>query len=194
MQTGDLLLFSEFPTNCCCRCFTSLVKCCTDSKYSHVALLLRDPCGKKGLFVWESSFHPGSGPDPLDGKSNKFGVQVTPLRHYLDHYPGKCRVFLRRRLKKGFSDAFINTVRETVHDKPYDVFPQDWVEALLRTGPPATAQRFWCSAFVAYVLKRGNDIDVKDWSGCRAQDFSASCKDPPFKWVTTYLREEEIDG
>lgn len=187
LSSGDILLFDEHPSNPCFRCFTDCIKYCTNSHYSHCALVLRDPLGKKGLYVWESSFHPGT-IDPLDGKSSKFGVQVTPLEHYTKTYPGSVNIYVRKRARTAatITNKFITKIRATVHDKPYDIWPEDWVLAWIRKGPAATTKRFWCSAFVAYILSQHNDIACPNWSMVRAQDFSISCYQPPFRWQTWY--------
>lgn len=193
LQSGDILLFDEYPSSPCFDGFTKCIKYCTGSRYSHCALVLRDPMGLKGLYVWESSFHPGT-TDPLDHKKNKFGVQVTPLSHYTANYPGNVEIYVRKRDETShpFDNTFISKVRAVVYDKPYDIWPEDWVLAWLRKGPSATTERFWCSAFVAYVLQRGNDIRCQNWSLVRAQDFSSSCKRPPFAWRTTYAPETKF--
>ena len=48
LNTGDILLFHN-KLNCksCYRCifscFTGLIMCCTKSKYSHIAIVIKDP-------------------------------------------------------------------------------------------------------------------------------------------------------
>ena len=44
-KTGDLLLFSHKDNfssccNCLFTCFTDIIKCCTNSKYSHTAMII----------------------------------------------------------------------------------------------------------------------------------------------------------
>ena len=60
LKTGDILLFSEQPSNVLLKIFDCLVKKCTCSIYSHSVIVIVDPpfapkC--KGTFVWESSWH-----------------------------------------------------------------------------------------------------------------------------------------
>ncbi len=56
LKTGDLLLCNYQGKHGCFKCFTSLIKCCTESNYSHIAMVLKDPGfinpTLKGLYVW----------------------------------------------------------------------------------------------------------------------------------------------
>ena len=93
LKTGDLLLFSEQPTNCFMKTLDCCIKKCTKSRYSHAALVIVDPpwaehC--KGTFVWESSYHGTK--DPQDNEV-KFGVQLTPIELYTKSYPGKVSIW-----------------------------------------------------------------------------------------------------
>ena len=47
-KTGDLLLFSHKDScksfcDCLFTCFTNTIKCCTKSKWSHSAIVIKDP-------------------------------------------------------------------------------------------------------------------------------------------------------
>ena len=87
LKTGDILLF-DFEAGGIFGIFTSLIKYFTKSKFSHVAMVLKDPTfinpSLKGYYVWESSWEDGK-PDPQDGKI-KLGVQITPFSEIYDYY------------------------------------------------------------------------------------------------------------
>ena len=114
LKTGDILLFSEQPSNLFLKTLDCLIKKCTCSKYSHAALILVDPpfapnC--KGTFVWESSWHGTK--DPQDDKV-KFGVQLTPVDFYTKKYPGVVSIYKREPLKR---NLFTNDKLFEIHNK-----------------------------------------------------------------------------
>lgn len=194
LQTGDIVLFDEHPSSCCFKTFTSCIKSCTTSRFSHCAIVLRD-YPVPGLFVWESSWHPDSHlSDPSDHRLHKFGVQITPLSFYLSDYPGSVAVYVRRR-KSPLTNAkkTLDAIYQHTLDRPYDICPCDWVAAKLRCRPRRTTTRFWCSAFAAYFLVQTKSISADcDWSMVRAQDLSSSCVHPPFSWLETYTDDEPL--
>ena len=129
VTTGDILLFDERPNMCCMATLDSLIQCCTRSKYSHCALVVVDPpfapqC--KGTFVWESSWHGTK--DPQDDKV-KFGVQLTPIELYTEHYPGAVTVYRRQPMstntRQMFSDDALKAVHKKVYLHGYDTRPKD---------------------------------------------------------------------
>jgi len=195
LRTGDILLFSEHPSNPCDNCFVNCIKRCTSSKYSHCAYVLRwrFNLNREEIFLWESSYHPPS-VDPVDHKKNKFGVQITPLTYYTDHYPGRVDIYVRRRSRDAptVSKYTLEDIRHSVYQKPYDINPCDWVMAKLRCGPTNTTSRFWCSALLGYILVKNGDITECNWSDLRAEDFSAHTRSP-VHWVTKYDRDEPLE-
>ena len=195
LQTGDIVLVDEHPSSCCFRTFTSCIKSCTKSRYSHCAIVLKD-YPVPGLFVWESSWHPDNPlADPSDHRVHKFGVQITPLSFYLSGYPGSAQVFVRRRKSPvTIAKATLDIIYRQTLDKPYDIWPCDWVAAKLRCRPRRTTARFWCSAFAAYFLVQTKAISADcDWSMVRAQDLSSSCAHPPFSWQAEYANDVSLE-
>ena len=65
-------------------------------------------------------------------------------------------------------------IHEVVYDKPYDINPRDWVNALFRRdNHPQQTDSFWCSAFVGYVLTKIGILDSEtDWTIMRPSDFA----------------------
>ena len=82
-QTGDILLYnSKYP-------ISRIIEYFTNSKFSHISVILRDPTyidpNLKGLYVIESGSEKIK--DVLSGKK-VIGVQVIPLEYVLDQYDG----------------------------------------------------------------------------------------------------------
>lgn len=162
LQTGDILLFhheNDCKTcfNCVFSCFTGLIECCTDSKFSHVAIVVRDPTftnpPMKGLYVLESSFE--TFPDAIDHKY-KFGVELEDYDKVINSAKSHETIYWRK-LKCRRDQNFYHLLKEAhdiVYDKPYDIFPEDWINALFHKQNATDGQvtsRFFCSALVAYI-------------------------------------------
>ena len=75
-----------------------------------------------------------------------------------------------------FSPERLSEVHKIVYDKPYDIVPTDWIEALFRKdAEPQKTDRFWCSALVGYIYTKCGILDANtDWSILRPSDFSLS--------------------
>ena len=171
LDTGDLLLFCNNDS-----WFTQLIRYGSHSDYTHVAMILKDPefihPSLKGTFVWESSWE--GKPDPQDGKI-KLGVQITPLQEIIDSYHDK-NIYVRK-LVKGkdkMTSESLRDIHQVVYDKPYDVLPSDWIEALFRKdSSPQKTNRFWCSALVGYIYTKSGILEPDtDWSILSPNDFS----------------------
>lgn len=162
LNTGDILLFHHKNDchscyNCFFSCVTGLIETCTKSKYSHVAMVVRDPQftdpPMKGLYVMESSFE--SFPDAEDHKY-KFGVELEDFDKVIESARPHENIYWRKLICN--RDAqFYQTLEDThneVHNKPYDIFPQDFIDAWLhRENIPGgqVTSRFFCSALIAYI-------------------------------------------
>tara|TARA_B100000427_G_scaffold284116_1_gene256803 strand:- start:145 stop:684 length:540 start_codon:yes stop_codon:yes gene_type:complete len=172
----------------------------THSNYTHIAMILKDPTfihpSLKGTFVWESSWE--GKPDPQDGKI-KLGVQITPLNEILKLYSNTGNVFLRKLVPSKtrneiFNDATLSEIHKVVYDKPYDLFPSDWIEAFLqKDSEPQKTSRFWCSALVGYIYTKCNILDNNtDWTILRPSDFALSSEHLNFI-NGNYLENIEIE-
>ena len=177
LKTGDLLLL-DYEGSGIFGWFTWLIKFFTKSDYSHIVMILKDPDfldkKLKGYYVWESSYNGTK--DPQDGKV-KIGVQITPLDEILNHYKKEGgKIWIRRCNYKEnpFTNDKLKAIHDIVYDKPYDIMPQDWIEALFRKdGRPQKTDRFWCSALTGYIYSHCDVISSKtDWSLLRPVDFS----------------------
>jgi len=182
LKTGDLILFNYIGKGLM-GWFTKLIKVCTDSQYSHIAMVLKDPSfihpSLKGLYVWESSYN--GTPDPQDNRV-KLGVQITPLSQLLDstneyaflrriHCPDTC-----------LTNDNLEKIHNVVYNKPYDFLPQHLIDAWIQKDPrPQRINRFFCSALVGYIYSHCGIIDkFTDWSILRPSDFSLETENIKF--------------
>tara|TARA_B100001093_G_C26701614_1_gene959362 strand:+ start:189 stop:782 length:594 start_codon:yes stop_codon:yes gene_type:complete len=189
LDTGDLLLFCNNDS-----WFTQLIRYGSHSDYTHVAMILKDPefihPSLKGTFVWESSWE--GNPDPQDGRI-KLGVQITPLQEIIDSYHDK-NIYVRK-LVKGkckMTTESLRDIHQVVYDKPYDVLPSDWLEALFgKDSSPQKTNRFWCSALVGYIYTKSGILDPStDWSILSPNDFSLTAGTLHFT-TDCYLEQSE---
>jgi len=179
LETGDMLLFSPSTKteHGVMRFLDWMIQSTTDSSYTHVAFVLKDPTFihpvLKGLYVWESGYE--GTPDPQDGKV-KFGVQIAPLHQCIQNFNGKLFV---RKLKKGretITRKKLEEIHNIVYEKPYDIMPKDWAQAWFRQdSSPQKTDRFWCSALVSFILVKLGFLKKKlDWSMIRPCDLSST--------------------
>ena len=176
LKTGDLILFcgniSGFMGY-----FSSMIKCATHSNYSHIGMILKDPSfihpTLKGTYVWESGWEDFD-KDAQDGKV-KLGVQITPLAEIIKNFEKSIVIVRKVHCDPAlFSDDILRKVHKVVYDKPYDLVPTDWIEALVRKNlTPQRTDRFWCSALVGYIYTQCGVLDPgTDWTILRPSDFS----------------------
>lgn len=197
-QTGDIVLFSEQPSNKCMAVLDCLIKCCTCSRYSHAALVVVDPpfapqC--KGVYVWESSWHGTK--DPQDDQV-KFGVQLTPMSYYTDLYPGSVKIYRRSptcpQTRHKFSDEALVALHRKVYKHGYDTRPKDWCSALFRRRIQRQTDVFTCSAFVSYALAELHILDAETpWTIISAAELSSSDKTCILEWRHEYGEDEYIE-
>ncbi len=195
LKTGDILLF-DYNESGILGLFNKAIKYFTKSPYSHIAVVLKDPSfihpSLKGYYIWESSWE--GTPDPQDNKI-KLGVQITPLDEVMNNCKNtNSSVFLRRvNCPIGtFNKNALSKIHEVVYDKPYDIVPEDWINAINRTdNHPQKTDRFWCSALVGYIYTCCNLL-VKntDWSELRPADFSEKYNDV-LHWMNPCSLEKE---
>lgn len=183
LKTGDLLLFdceNYFGTGI----LSYLIKKYTDSKYSHIGMVVKDPeftekPMPKGYYVWQSGW---TGDQDLQDGKKKFGVQLTHLDEMIDHYKeNKGHIYIRKVHcdEKHFSNETLDKIHKVVYDKPYDINLKDWIQAMDdKDSDPQKVDRFWCSALVGYIYtKSGILSDETDWSVLKPCDFSIEYND-----------------
>lgn len=190
LKTGDILLFSEHPTQCCMACLDCLIKKCTCSKYSHSALVVVDPpwTTLKGIYVWESSWH--GQPDPQDGLV-KMGVQLTPLEFYMSKYPGSVRIWVRRAPFDVVKPKQWVNIHKKVYKHAYDTRPYDWISAAFQRRIARQTDSFTCSAFVSYVLTELKALAGDTcWTTISAAELSSERKSSLVHFVEEYGADE----
>jgi hypothetical protein len=109
----------------------------------------------------------------IEDKKLVSGVQIRPLLDVCKEYNG---AIFWRQLHMERDDKFNQTILETFqasHNKPYDINPKDWIEAMLniRIGGEQLTSRFFCSALVTYVYdKLGLVAENTPWTIIRPKD------------------------
>jgi hypothetical protein len=123
----------------------------------------------RGTYLWESGYEACVNPET--GRQH-LGVRLTPVASVLGTHQ---TVFVRKCTLR-VDDALLKKIHTDVFLKPYDTCLSDWLLATLRLDTtPQKTDRFWCSAFIAYVLVRlGWLPDGTDWSIARPCDLSSS--------------------
>ena len=196
LKTGDILLCDYEGNNIFFYYFTKLIQRFTNNKFSHVSMVIKDPTyihpSLKGYYVWQSSWTGGK--DPQDNKI-KLGVQLTPFYDVYNYYKkNNSHISLRRIHCKTstFNDDELKKIHDVVYDKPYDIVPEDWIQAIFRKdNEPQKTDRFWCSALIGYIYTQcGLLPDKIDWSILRPSDFSE--KSDLQLINSAYLSNEEI--
>ena len=171
LRTGDLVLFSSRGL------FDGLIRFFTRSIFTHVGMVLVDPPFgvPRGTYLWESGFEPV--PDPQDGLL-KLGVRLTPIES-VD--ASRSRVYVRACLRS-VTDEDLEAIHRDVYMKPYDLCARDWILGIAHVdAKPQKTDRFWCSAFVSYVLSRlGMLPESADWSVARPCDLSSTATYAPW--------------
>jgi hypothetical protein len=183
-DTGDILLFSDktyIPS--------LMIEYFSGSIYSHVAIILKDPIyikpELKGLYILEST----GLTDICDVENHKIknGVQIRKLEDVCRNYNG---AIFWRKLNIIRDDKFYQTIADvhtSVHNKPYDFNPKDWIEALLNVqlGNVHLTTQFFCSAMVTYIYYRLNLVDENTpWTIIRPKDLGTEFSTIPSRFFT----------
>ena len=167
-NTGDILLFhhnNNFSTveNSLFSIFTDLIMWATGSKYSHTAIIIKDPNFTnpplKGLYILESSYE--NFPD-VENKEYKLGVELEEFDKVMETYKDG-EVYWRKLVCKRDASFYekLAEAHSVVHNRPYDIIPTDWLKAALHInkGNIQKKKTFWCSALVAYMYVSWGFLD-----------------------------------
>ena len=203
LQTGDILLFhhkNNFSSlvSGLFSLFTDLIMWWTKSKYSHCAIVVRDPtfCAeeKKGLYVLESSYEKFV--DSEDGEL-KLGCELEDFDKVVDDYRKNGGSVYWRRLNCERDENFYENLKEAhsvLHNRPYDINLVDWIKVAfgINKGDNQNKKRFWCSALVAYVYVKLGFLDEKTpWNLITAKMFGTEeQKDNPIVFENCSLDKE----
>jgi hypothetical protein len=184
LATGDLVLFIQRRRSAWWL-LDKAIEMFTRSPYVHVGMVLVDPpfAVPRGTYLWEAGYE--SSPNPETGTRN-LGVRLTEIGSAIrdsDVFVRKCTLRIAHdKLLKIHRDVFL---------KPYDVCLSDWLLATLRVDPnPQKTDRFWCSAFIAYVLTQlGWLEETTDWSIVRPCDLSSRSDYLSWDVAAAYTRD-----
>jgi hypothetical protein len=154
LQTGDILLFSNiFKWYNPMTWFGKAIELGTKSPYSHIGIILKSPTyideKLNGIYLWESDAD-----FTKDAETNEIilGVKLTPIHDVLDW---KEYIYLKK-LNKDYNYKFdqesIKTIYNATKNIPYDLDIKDWIAAFFRSKLIKTDKKFFCSAFVSFIL------------------------------------------
>ena len=172
LETGDLLLFHwtgkcNTPLNCCLTFYGKLISCFTKSKYTHSAIVIRNPPWRtdlKGLYILESSLE--TFPDAEDNEI-KFGVQLVDFKKMIDDFQGD--IYVRKLIckrDKNFNDNLIKA-QSIVHNRSYDTIVTDYIKAGFKIykGKVQRLKTFYCSSLVIFIYIKLGFLDKNlPWS------------------------------
>lgn len=151
----DIILFAgcpkKFGLN---RLFDNFIKYFTNSEFTHIGFVLNNPHwihkDLKGLYLWNSGIYKGGNVE--ENNKETMGVQLNALHEYINDFEG--HVYIRKINTKDLDIDKLVNIHKKVHDVPYNTNIVDWVCAYFNVDRvPYKQERFWCSAFVAYVLE-----------------------------------------
>ena len=169
LRTGDLVLFYN-P-----RSWLSwAIGFFGGTRCSHVGMVVRDPCwlAAKGTYLLQSGEEPF--PDAEDHR-HKTGVSLVALMDAVAAYPPGSMVHVRQLRHPAWAPEAVAAAHAKVHDHPYDYTPSHWLRALVGDSGPATTNRFWCSALVAFLYIQLGVIDPSvDWTYVTPKDLRDS--------------------
>jgi hypothetical protein len=208
LNTGDILLFKENNDfgncyNAVFSCVTSCIEKITKSKYSHCAMIIRDPdfenFSKKGLFIFQSSFE--AFPDAEDNKY-KFGVELEEFDKVVDTAKDHEIIYVRRLICDRNPEFFtiLNKIHKETYNKQYDFMPQDLIEAVTQNKTNYDYQsrnRFICSALLAFSYVQWGFLpkDTK-WTIATPKMFGTDSNNPHkfiFSNKCHILKEDQLD-
>ena len=186
MNTGDILLF-ESSYKGAFGWWGKIVSIVTRSKYTHVAIVLKDPYyvdeSFRGLYVLES----GS-----EEWAKQWGTIISPLSKVLQSDTHK-HVYLRRLHTQVNIDAIMPALYNTVMDKAYDINPIEILGNELRSSMlsnPRQLNRFVCSSLVGYIYTAlGLLPKSTSWFYLQPRDFSSH--NPGLPLMNATLSPEE---
>lgn len=179
LKTGDILLFSSKLYWSPLSIFGKLIEIFTNSPYSHIGMILKDPTWikpeLKGIYLWQSSYEGLKIKDPQDNKV-KVGVELTRIEDILKERHDSIYVRkLSEEARHKLTIPILTKIHKIVYEKPYDFNPIDWLAAYLRKplNGGRKYSRYFCSAFVASIYTESDILESHtDWSLVRPSDFS----------------------
>jgi hypothetical protein len=197
LQTGDILLFSGTSI------LSWMLRLGQQSRYSHTALVLRDPTwihpSFTGLYVMDTGIQ--KKPDLVTGKK-EIGVQ---LQRFEDVFDPSWRVWVRR--VHCVRDAtFLHKVQSywnQVETASYDLTITHWLGALALVNMPwltsvlhlQSTRSYWCAAMVAMFFVQIGLLPPKtSWSLMSPKSFgSKSYVSRIVPWITSKCRLDTAD-
>lgn len=190
LDTGDIILYQTSFW------YSRLIEYFTGSNYSHISIVLKKPIWLDSSLTDDYYLLESGGevfPDAVSGKM-VFGVQIAPMSKVIHEYRDLnygslyCRK-LQPDIPKDLLQESIKNAYILIKDKPYDLHPLDWLNALVDLDKPIDKikkeQRtdcFWCSALVSFIYyKMGFLPSNIPWTIVSPSDYSYTCDRLPFQ-------------
>lgn len=200
LKTGDILLYKSNYW------YSRLIEYFTGSNFSHISIILKNPIWLNNklteeYYILESGYE--KIPDSISDK-NIYGINIIPLRQVFNDYTTNSGYLYIRRIETNIPEYDINnSIIKTynyVKDKPYDIYPLDWIESYLNINKSIDKiypqkQRtdvFWCSSLITFIymecdfLKKDIPftlITPKDWSWYSNRLQFINCKLTKEEWI-----------
>jgi len=184
LKTGDLLLYDTRFW------YSKLIEYFTNSKYSHVALIIKKPIWlcpnlQEEFYLIESG---GEVFNDSISQKPKFGVRVSPLRIVYDQYlsEGYGQLYIRNIITDlplhQIEDSIKKAYYKVINDV-YDINPLDWLRAYYNINKSIKqidinkdnekTNTFTCSAFISYIFVEIGFLDKNiPWTILAPSDFS----------------------
>jgi len=191
-NTGDIILFSD-------KSFipSLLISYFTNSKYTHIGMILKDPTyikeDLKGLYIFESTGL--SSINDAEDNKNKFGVQIRKFEDVYNNYNG---AIYWRKLNVNRNELFYKNIKEIhsiLHGKPYDLNLIDWFCALfnIKLNKEQCDNKFFCSALISCVYSKLSLLDINTpWTIIRPNDFGSEQEKSRLIFINCNLEKEII--
>lgn len=186
LETGDIILFETGCNHLFSLC-SLCISCCLASRYSHVAMVLKDPTyidsELKGVYIIESTG--GLLRNVVDDKY-KVGVAIHKLKDSIIEHNS----IFTRKLNIERDEHFnmkIKQIYNNIKDKPYDINPLHWLGAIvaniteqnntvvdiIKKTDNQNEEWFLCSALIANIyVKLGVLSPDTPWTIITPVDFS----------------------
>jgi hypothetical protein len=199
-QTGDILLYDTR------RWYSRLIKFFTNSKYSHVSIILKHPTWLDEKLT-EDYYVLESGDEPFEDVVTDrmvFGVRITPFSSVYDQYhnQGMGELYVRKLSTTTPREELCKKIREWYHTislSPYDTDVMDWIKAYQERSTIVEDEailtnyqrtdKFWCSALVSYMYVKCGLLDNRiPWTLVIPNDYSETCNILPL--INCHLDKE----
>ena len=188
MNSGDILLFQSNYTGAF-GWWAYIVSLVTRSKWTHVAMVLKDPTfideSFKGLYVIESG---------TESWVREWGVIASPLDKILSDRSHLCISYRKLNTTHAIKTDALEAIYVSIKNKPYDTNPSELLGNALKStwlSKPRELDRFVCSSLVAYIYT-ALGLLPEDTSWFFYQPWHFSSENPNLRLKNCSLDKESV--